>query len=74
MNYKLWIADVVVLSMAIAWGLLTIGFTFYNLFGKPIETLTGPFGLYVWNICARKLFVLYTFYDICVCVCVKMNR
>lgn len=52
MNYKLWIADVVVLSMAIAWGLLTIGFTFYNLFGKPIETLTGPFGLYVWNICA----------------------
>lgn len=52
MNYELWISDVVVLSMAIAWGLLTIGFTFYNLFGKPIETLTGPFGLYVWNICA----------------------
>ncbi|GAB1600513.1 clarin-2-like isoform X1 [Argonauta hians] len=52
MDYGLWITVVVLHLMAIVWAVLAAGFTLYNLFGKPIETITGPFGLYVWNGCA----------------------
>lgn len=47
-----WVSILIMLAMGIVWGLVSIGFTVYNIFGKPIETITGPLGLYIWNFCA----------------------
>lgn len=56
MGYR--ISILVMLAMGIVWGLVSIGFTVYNIFGKPIETITGPLGLYMWNLCALVFMVI----------------
>ncbi|ESO93095.1 hypothetical protein LOTGIDRAFT_232832 [Lottia gigantea] len=48
-HFGLWVSTIVMLSLGIVWGLIAIGFTVYNIFGKPIETVTGEMGLYLWN-------------------------
>ncbi|KAK6178068.1 hypothetical protein SNE40_012902 [Patella caerulea] len=48
-NFGLWVSTIVMLSLGIVWGMVAIGFTVYNIFGKPIETVTGEMGLYLWN-------------------------
>ncbi|XP_033757242.1 clarin-2-like isoform X2 [Pecten maximus] len=47
--YGLWVATIVLSSLGMAWGLVSIGFSIFNIVGKPIETITGPMGLYLWN-------------------------
>ncbi|KAL5017377.1 hypothetical protein ScPMuIL_006966 [Solemya velum] len=51
----LWVSTIVMTSLAIAMGLVAMGFSMFNIFGKPIETLTGVPGLYLWN-CLAGLF------------------
>ncbi|CAI9726900.1 Hypothetical predicted protein [Octopus vulgaris] len=58
MDYGMWITVVVLHLLAIVWAVVAAGFTLFNLFGKPIETITGPFGLYVWNGCAASFTLL----------------
>lgn len=48
-SFQLWVSLIVFLSLSIVMGLVTIGFSVFNIFGRPIETITGPMGLYVWN-------------------------
>lgn len=48
-SFPLWVSVIVALSLAIVMGLVTIGFSVFNVFGRPIETITGPMGLYLWN-------------------------
>ncbi|CAC5425880.1 CLRN [Mytilus coruscus] len=49
-GFGYWVSILVMLSLGIVWGLVTISFTVFNIFGKPIETITGPLGLYLWNL------------------------
>ncbi|VDI74528.1 Hypothetical predicted protein [Mytilus galloprovincialis] len=49
-GFGYWVTILVMLSLGIVWGLVTISFTVFNIFGKPIETITGPLGLYLWNL------------------------
>lgn len=51
-RFGYWVGVLVMFSIAIVWGLVCIGFTVFNIFGKPIETITGPLGLYLWNLLA----------------------
>ncbi|RUS69836.1 hypothetical protein EGW08_022405 [Elysia chlorotica] len=51
-SLPLYVATLVMLVLAIVWGLVAVGFAIFNLFGRPIETITGPSGLYLWNILA----------------------
>ena len=53
-----WVGVLVMFSFGIIWGLVSIGFTVFNIFGKPIETISGPLGLYVWNLLACKYLVV----------------
>ena len=48
-DFALWVTTIVMLSLSIVWGLVSIGFTAFNILGKPIETITGPMSLYLWN-------------------------
>lgn len=48
-SFGLWLCTIMFLSLAIVMGLVTIGFGLFNIFGRPIETITGPMGLYLWN-------------------------
>ena len=48
-SFPLWVCTIVFLSLSIVMGLVTIGFSVFNVFGRPIETITGPMGLYLWN-------------------------
>ncbi|KAL8570422.1 hypothetical protein ACOMHN_035840 [Nucella lapillus] len=48
-SFALWMCTIVFLSLSIVMGLVTIGFSLFNIFGRPIETITGPMGLYLWN-------------------------
>ncbi|XP_064630684.1 clarin-2-like isoform X2 [Lineus longissimus] len=48
-NFGLWVATIIFSAFSIAWGLVCIGFVVLNVGTKPIETLTGPMGLYLWN-------------------------
>ncbi|KAL8615831.1 hypothetical protein ACOMHN_048539 [Nucella lapillus] len=48
-SFQLWVSTIVFLSLSIIMGLVTLGFSIFNIFGRPIETITGPMGLYVWN-------------------------
>lgn len=41
-------------ALGIIWGLVFIGFAIFNICGKPIETITGPLGLYLWKGLACK--------------------
>ena len=52
------------ICMAIAWGLVAMGFAVLNASTKPIETITGPVGLYLWNLLASEYLLL------CACKCV----
>lgn len=58
-GFGYWVTILVMLSLGIVWGLVTISFTVFNIFGKPIETITGPLGLYLWNLLGCK----YWFYE-----------
>jgi hypothetical protein len=55
-SFPLWVSTIVALSLAIVFGLVTIGFSVFNVFGRPIETITGPMGLYLWNFLACELY------------------
>ena len=63
-TFGLWVATIVMICMAIAWGLVAMGFAVLNASTKPIETITGPVGLYLWNLLASKYLLL------CACKCV----
>ena len=54
-SFGLWVATVVTLALGVVWGLVSILFAMFNIFGKPIETITGPAGLYLWNGLACEL-------------------
>ncbi|XP_069140350.1 clarin-2-like isoform X2 [Argopecten irradians] len=56
--YGLWVSTIVLSSLGMAWGLVCIGFSIFNIVGKPIETITGPMGLYLWNFLAFLFSVL----------------
>ncbi len=64
-NFAVWVSTIVVLILAIVWGLVSMGFSILNASTRPIETITGPVGLYLWNGLAGKflffvlLFSLY---------------
>nr|KAG5709430.1 hypothetical protein BaRGS_029279 [Batillaria attramentaria] len=57
-SFPLWLSVLIALSLAIVMGLVTVGFSIFNVFGRPIETITGPMGLYVWNALALFFTVL----------------
>ncbi|KAL3864019.1 hypothetical protein ACJMK2_005731 [Sinanodonta woodiana] len=48
-SYGMWISTIVMAALGIAFGLISVGFAIFNAVGKPIETITGPMGLYLWN-------------------------
>ncbi|XP_076472784.1 uncharacterized protein LOC143302120 [Babylonia areolata] len=48
-SFWLWASTIMFLALSIVMGLVNIGFSIFNIFGRPIETITGPMGLYVWN-------------------------
>lgn len=48
-SYGLWVSTIVSAAVSMVFGLVAIGFAVFNMFGKPIETITGPLGLYLWN-------------------------
>ncbi|GFO07750.1 clarin-3-like isoform x1 [Plakobranchus ocellatus] len=48
-SFPLFVATLLMLVLAVVWGLVAIGFGIFNVFGRPIETITGPTGLYAWN-------------------------
>lgn len=48
-SYGLWVSTIVSAAVNMVFGLVAIGFAVFNMFGKPIETITGPLGLYLWN-------------------------
>lgn len=53
-DYGLWVGTIVMAALGIAWGLIAFGFGCFNVLSHPIETITGPVGLYVWNAIAGK--------------------
>ena len=58
-NFGLWLSTIVFASLSIVLGLVALGFTLLNFFTKPIETITGPIGLYLWNSVACKYSSVY---------------
>ncbi|KAJ8317530.1 hypothetical protein KUTeg_005434 [Tegillarca granosa] len=48
-SFGLWVATIICGALGIVWGLIHVAFAVFNVVAKPIETITGPFGLYVWN-------------------------
>lgn len=48
-DFKLWVATIVTLSLAILFGVIGGGFSILNVVSNPIEWITGIGGLYVWN-------------------------
>lgn len=48
-SYGCWVTCILSAAFSITFGLITVAFTIFNIYGKPIETITGPKGLYVWN-------------------------
>lgn len=48
-SYGLWVSTIVSAAVSMVFGVVAVGFAVFNLFGKPIETITGPLGLYLWN-------------------------
>lgn len=47
--FSLWVLVILMSALGIIWGLVFIGFAIFNICGKPIETITGPLGLYLWK-------------------------
>lgn len=58
-NYGFWVTSIISAALCIVFGLISVGFAIFNICGKPIETITGPMGLYLWNGAACKLFVFF---------------
>eukprot|EP00105_Crassostrea_gigas_P023929 XP_011443994.1 PREDICTED: clarin-1 [Crassostrea gigas] len=52
--FSLWVLVILMEAFGIIWGLVFIGFAIFNICGKPIETITGPLGLYLWKGLACK--------------------
>ena len=48
-NMALWVCVIVFVALGIVWGLVAAGFALLNAGTRPIETITGPMGLYLWN-------------------------
>ncbi|XP_045189838.2 clarin-1-like isoform X2 [Mercenaria mercenaria] len=48
-NYGFWVTSIISAAFSIVFGLIAMGFAIFNICGKPIETITGPMGLYLWN-------------------------
>ena len=53
-NFALWVCTIVFASLSIVWGLIAMAFAAVNAGTRPIETMTGPMGLYLWNGLACK--------------------
>ena len=53
-NFGLWVSTIVFAGFSLVWGLVTMAFAILNINTKPIETLTGPMGLYLWSAFACK--------------------
>ncbi|XP_062597638.1 clarin-1-like [Saccostrea cucullata] len=47
--FSLWVVVLVMSALGMIWGLVYIGFATFNICGKPIETITGPLGLFIWK-------------------------
>ncbi|XP_074642006.1 clarin-1-like [Tubulanus polymorphus] len=48
-DFGLWVSTLIFAALAIAWAIVVMAFTILNLNTRPIETITGPMGLYIWN-------------------------
>lgn len=48
-NYGFWVTSIISAALSIVFGFISMGFAIFNICGKPIETVTGPMGLYIWN-------------------------
>jgi len=48
-NFKLWLATVILLALAALFSVLAIGFSILNFIIVPVGTITGIRGLYLWN-------------------------
>ena len=59
-SYGLWVSTIVGAAVNLVFGLVSVGFAIFNMCGKPIETITGPVGLYLWNGFACKLNIYIT--------------
>ncbi|XP_056006526.1 clarin-1-like isoform X2 [Ostrea edulis] len=47
--FSLWVVVIIMSAVGMIWALVYIGFAIFNICGKPIETITGPLGLYLWK-------------------------
>ncbi|KAK3096709.1 hypothetical protein FSP39_002596 [Pinctada imbricata] len=47
-----WALTIAFMALGIAFSLVYIGFASFNVCAKPIETISGPLGLYMWNVIA----------------------
>ncbi|CAH1784644.1 unnamed protein product [Owenia fusiformis] len=52
MNFGLWVCCIIFSCLGIVWGLIGAGFAIFNVSTRPIETITGPQGIYLWNLLA----------------------
>uniref|UniRef100_A0A1I8GQ10 Transmembrane protein n=1 Tax=Macrostomum lignano TaxID=282301 RepID=A0A1I8GQ10_9PLAT len=50
-SFGLWVAMLVFGLLTAAWALVSAGFALLNIGRKPVRTLSGPAGLYLWNTC-----------------------
>lgn len=48
-NYGYWVTCIISAAFSVVFGIISMGFAVFNVCGKPIETITGPMGLYIWN-------------------------
>ncbi|XP_052772540.1 clarin-3-like [Mya arenaria] len=48
-NFGYYLTIIICAALALVFGMISMGFAIFNICGKPIETITGPCGLYVWN-------------------------
>ena len=48
-NHGLWGSTIAFMVVAMAWGIVAVSFAALNAYTRPIEVITGPAGLYVWN-------------------------
>ena len=51
-NHGLWGSTIGSMVVAMSWGIVAVSFAAFNAYTRPIEVITGPMGLYVWNSCA----------------------
>ena len=64
-NMGLWVSTILFAVLAICWGLVAVVFSAINASIRPIETITGPMGLYLWNGLAGKMNLFSLFFQIC---------